>query len=386
MNPPIERGSTRVFRSLSALRIAQGLAQERAVYGRSGGETHRRLEQAIAALEGAEGTVLTPSGLSAITCAFLSCVNRGDHVLVADSIYEPSRMFCDQMLRRFGIEVSYFDPGRAAQIAREIRPNTRALLCESPGSVTFEMLDLRALSAVTRAHGVTLIVDNTWATPLFCNPLALGADIVVHSGTKYILGHADAFLGTISANGEALQRVSASARCLGMHVSPDECYLALRGLRTLSVRMEQHFRAGLDIAQWLQNRHEIEAVLHPALPEDSGHALWQRDFRGASSLFSLVLKPAPTSALEAFFEGLSLFGIGYGWGGFESLMMPYDVAALRTASGWRYEGPLVRIHVGLEDVCALKAELDAALNRYRCFLRTPQACVWRIENQAATGS
>lgn len=382
VNPPIERGSTRVFRSLSCLRAALEQGQDGTLYGRLGGQTHRRLEEAISELEGAEGTVLTPSGLSAVTCALLACVSRGDHVLLADCIYEPSRAFCDQMLSRFGVEVGYFEARHDAKIEEHIRPNTRALLCESPGSVTFEMLDLRALSALTRARGVTLIVDGTWATPLFCNPLALGVDIVVHSGTKYILGHADAFLGTLSANGEALKRVRSSAKCLGLHVGPEECYLALRGLRTLSVRMEQHYRSGLDIARWLQNRREVETVLHPALPDDAGHAVWRRDYRGASSVFSFVLKPAPSVALDAFFDGLSLFGIGYGWGGFESLVMPYDVASLRTATRWHREGPLVRIHVGLEAVVALKAELDAALSRYGTFLREPEAIdavPWQME-------
>jgi cystathionine beta-lyase len=286
-------------------------------------------------------------------------------VLVSDSVYEPSRQFCDEMLARLGIVVSYFPAQAVASIDEHLRDNTCAVLCESPGSITFDMLDLPTLCAATRARGIPVIVDNTWATPLFFNPLQGGADIVVHSGTKFLLGHADAFLGTISASGAILPRVRQTAHLLGYHVSPEECFLALRGLRTLSVRMNHHFEAGLHVAQWLKGDPEVEAVLYPALPGAAGHALWRRDFRGASGVFSFVLRPAGEVTLDRFFRHLRHFGIGYGWGGFASLIMTYDVTQLRSATRWPYEGPLIRIHVGLDDPALLIADLADALERYQ---------------------
>jgi cysteine-S-conjugate beta-lyase len=364
VSPPIARGSTLLFPSLSALIAEERKGGNASVYGRKGGSTHRELEAALSALEYAEGTVLAPSGLSAVTCALLSCLRPSGHVLVSDAVYEPSRQFCDEMLARFGVAASYFPASAAATIESYLRDNTCAVLCESPGSVTFEILDLSALCAVTQRRGIPVIVDNTWATPLFFNPLRVGADIVVHSGTKFLLGHADAFLGTISARGALLPRVRQTAHLLGYHVSPEECFLALRGLRTLSVRMTHHYDAGLQVARSLKGDPEVEAIFYPALPGAVGHALWQRDFRGASGVFSFVLRPAGEAALDRFFRHLRHFGIGYGWGGFESLIMTYDVAQLRSVTDWPYAGPLIRVHVGLDDPTALITDLADALDRY----------------------
>jgi cysteine-S-conjugate beta-lyase len=299
-----------------------------------------------------------PSGLSAITSTLLSVLRAGDHLLVSDSIYRPSRTFCDGLLARFGVETSYFDPLAGAGIAALFRPNTAAVMVEAPGSQTFEMPDIPAISAVAHARGALVIDDNTWASPLYRRALEQGVDISMQAATKYIGGHSDVMFGTISANAETWPRILETTRELGVCAGPDDVFLAMRGLRTLSVRLAQHQRSALDIARWLATRPEVAGVLYPALESDPGHAIWKRDFTGASGLFSIILRPAPKQAVDALLNALTLFGMGYSWGGFESLIIPFDCDGYRTATQWAPGGPALRLHIGLENVEDLKADLE----------------------------
>lgn len=354
VNTPVVRGSTVLSATYDDLIHHRG----RYSYGRRGNPTTEGLETALKAIEGGDGVVLTPSGLSAVSIGLLSVLGAGDHLLMVDTAYRPTRSVCDTVLKRMGVETTYYDPLIGGGIAELIRENTRAIFLESPGSQSFEMQDVPAITAVARARGITTLIDNTWATPLFFKPHAFGVDISIQAGTKYIGGHADLNLGTISAIGPAWKKVIATHGTLGITISPDDAALGARGLRTLAVRLAHHQRAGLDMAQWLQGRPEVSRVLHPALPSDPGHAIWRRDFSGASGLFSLILKPVPEHAVAAFFDALHLFGMGYSWGGYESLAIPFDCAEYRTATTWSVEGPAVRLHIGLDDVADLKADLE----------------------------
>jgi len=362
VNPPVYRASTVLFPTLDAL---QHVRREhgRMYYGRYGTPTTFALQDAIAALEGAHGTIVVSSGAAAIVTSLLAFVAQGDHVLIADNVYEPSRRFCTRVLQRFGVSATFYDPLVGAGIDALITPRTRVILIEAPGSLTFEMPDVRALAAAARARGVISVMDNTWATPIYCKPLALGVDVSVQSATKYIGGHSDLMMGAISANQAAFDTVRAAFIDLGQHVSPEDCSLALRGLRTLAVRLARHFETGIRLAQWLAARPEVVRVLHPALPDDPGHALWKRDFSGASGLFSAVLQPTTRPALAAFVDELRLFGMGYSWGGFESLALPSNPAHTRSAVPWSAPGPLIRFHAGLEDPADLIADLDDAFAR-----------------------
>ena len=312
------------------------------------------------ALEGPQcaGVGIVPSGLSAISTTLLSVLKTGDHILVCDNVYRPTRNFCNGMLARLGIETTYFDPLIGAGIDKLFKPNTRAVLVEAPGSQSFEMPDIRAIAEVAHGRGALVIDDNTWATPLYHRSLEQGVDISMQAATKYIGGHSDIMFGTISANAKAWPQIVEGIRLLGVCAGPDDVFLALRGLRTLSVRLAQHHRSGLDMARWLASRPEVARVLHPALESDPGHAIWKRDFTGASGLFSIVLKPAPQKAVDAMLDTLKLFGMGFSWGGFESLVIPFDCDAYRTATKWAPGGPTLRLHIGLESVDDLKADLD----------------------------
>lgn len=359
INPPVYRASTVLFPSTAAL-TEPGRAY---TYGRRGTPTVRALEEAITALEGGARTVLTPSGLSAVACALLAFARAGAHVLITDACYEPTRRVALRVLERFNVDVSFYDPAIGAGIAGLMRPETTIVFCESPGSLTFEVQDLPAIAKAAHATGAVVIADNTWASPLYLKPLALGADISVHSATKYIAGHSDALLGTITANEAHTKALVDCHGTLGLCAAPDDVYLALRGLRTLSVRLARHFESALHIARWLASRPEVARVLHPALPDDPGHALWQRDFAGASGTFGFVLKPCRKEAVAAFADSLTLFGIGYSFGGYESLVLPLDPAAIqRTVKPWR-EGPVVRLHIGLEDPDDLIADLSQGFAR-----------------------
>jgi cystathionine beta-lyase len=359
VNTPIYRGSTVLFPTLAAIEAND----QEFTYGRLGSPTVRALEAAIAELEGGHATLLTPSGLSAVATTFLALLSAGDHVLISDSVYRPTRRFADHALKRFGVETTYYDPRIGERIAGLLRPNTKLVFTESPGSQTFEVQDLPAIAAAAHAHGALVALDNTWATPLYFKPFAHGADISIQAATKYIVGHADAMLGAITATESVAPRIAQAHDDLGLCPGPEDVYLGLRGFRTLSVRLARHQASGLAIAEWLQTRPEVARVLHPALPADPGHAIWRRDFTGASGLFSIVLKPVPKKAVGAMLDGLELFGMGYSWGGFESLIIPFDPRSYRTATDWTDKGPALRLHIGLEDVDDLKAALEAGFAR-----------------------
>ena len=361
VNTPIYRGST-----VLADTIDDYLGgQNRYTYGTHGTPTTDALTDAWNDVAGAAGTVLTPSGLAAITVALLSVLGAGDHLLVTDSAYFPTRRFCDGTLKRFGVETTYYDPKVGAGIAELIRPNTRAVLVEAPGSQSFEMQDIPAISAACRPRGVAVVMDNTWATPLFFPPHERGVDIAIEAGTKYLSGHSDLLLGLTSANAQhwpALKRCFTEfAICAG----PEDVFLGLRGLRTMELRLREAERQGLAMARWLQGRPEVLRVLHPALPDHEGHAIWRRDFSGSSGLFSIVLKPGTRGAVAAMVDGLELFGIGASWGGYESLVIPFDCTRYRTATQWDPGGPTLRLSIGLEDLEDLKEDLDRGFTRLR---------------------
>jgi cystathionine beta-lyase len=356
VNPPVFHGSTVLYPTAEDLHAHRGEFQ----YGRHGTPTTRALQDVLMALEGPQcaGVGLVPSGLSAISTTLLAVAKAGDHILVCDNAYRPTRNFCQGMLARYGVETTYFDPLIGAGVEKLFKPNTRAVLVEAPGSQSFEMPDIPAISTVAHARGALVIDDNTWATPLYHRSLELGVDISMQAGTKYIGGHSDIMFGTISANAEAWPIITENIRLLGVCAGPDDVYLALRGMRTLSVRLAQHHRSGLEMAHWLAARPEVQRVLHPALESDPGHAIWKRDFSGASGLFSIVLQPKPQKAVDAMLDSLKLFGMGFSWGGFESLAIPFDCSGYRTATKWAPGGPTLRLHIGLENVEDLKADLD----------------------------
>jgi cystathionine beta-lyase len=356
VNPPVVHGSTVLYPSAEDLHAHRGEFQ----YGRHGTPTTKALQEVLMTLEGPRcaGVGLAPSGLAAISTTLLAVAKAGDHILVCDNVYRPSRNFCNGMLARYGVETTYFDPLIGSGIEKLFKPNTRAVLVEAPGSQSLEMPDIPAIAAVAHASGALVIDDNTWATPLYHRSLDLGVDISMQAATKYIGGHSDIMFGTISANVSAWPIIAEAIRLLGVCAGPDDVFLALRGVRTLSVRLAQHYRSGLEMARWLEQRAEVARVLHPALEGDPGHTIWKRDFTGASGLFSIVLKPKPQAAVDAMLDSLKLFGMGFSWGGFESLAVPFNCSEYRTATKWEPGGPTVRLHIGLESVDDLKADLE----------------------------
>jgi cysteine-S-conjugate beta-lyase len=361
INVPPFRGSTVLYPDVATLKSRA----QRFTYGTRGTPTTEALCSAWTELSGAAGTVLAPSGLAAIVVALMTALSAGDHLLVTDSVYEPSRTFADKTLRRFGIETSYYDPTIGAGIDALIRPNTKAVLTESPGSQTLEMQDIPAIAEVAHSHGACMILDNTWATPLFFSPHAHGVDLAVEAGTKYLSGHADLLLGLVSANAQWFERLHRAIHLMAIPPGAEDVFLALRGLRTMELRLREAERQGLALAQWLSDRPEVLRVIYPALPDHPGHALWKRDYSGASGLFSIVLKPVSEAAVAAFLDGLELFGLGYSWGGYQSLALPFDCTATRTATRFAPGGPTVRFSVGLEDIEDLKADLDRGFKRLR---------------------
>ena len=355
VNPPVVHGSTVLYPTADDLHAHRGEYQ----YGRRGTPTTRALQQLLMALEGPQcaGVGLAPSGLAAITTTLLAVLKAGDHLLVCDNAYRPTRNFCSGLLARYGVETSYFDPLIGGAISGLFKPNTKAVLVEAPGSQSFEMPDIPAIASAAHARGALVIDDNTWASPLFHRSLEQGVDISMQAATKYIGGHSDIMFGTISANAAAWPLVAEAIHQLGVCAGPDDVFLAIRGLRTLAVRLAQHHRSGLEMARWLAARPEVVRVLHPGLESDPGHAIWKRDFTGASGLFSIVLKPAPQQAVDALLDAVELFGMGFSWGGFESLAIPFDCSSYRTATQWAPGGPTLRLHIGLENVEDLKADL-----------------------------
>ncbi|MDO9383464.1 MAG: cystathionine beta-lyase [Hyphomicrobiaceae bacterium] len=359
VNPPVYRGSTVLFPTVEELFARR----QPYTYGRRSTPTVKALENAIATIEGGAVTTLTASGYQAVTTAILAFAESGDHILMVDSVYQPTRTFCDVMLKKLGVETEYYDPLIGGGIAALVRPNTRLIFTESPGSQTLEMQDIPAIAKVAREKKLWLLMDNTWASPLYFKPFLHGVDVSIQAATKYIVGHADAMLGTITANERAAKFIDRAKETLGTCPGSEETYLGLRGLRTLDVRLERHQKSALDIAMWLAARPEVARVLYPALPGDPGHALWRRDFLGATGLFSVVLKTSEAKAVAAMLDGLELFGMGYSWGGYESLVIPFNPSSYRTATRWTDEGQALRFHIGLDDVRDLKADLEAGFKR-----------------------
>ena len=357
VNTPVYRTSTILFRDIASM--APG--KQPYSYGRRGTPTSQSLEQAISELEGGAQVVLVPSGLNAVSTAILSVAASGDHMLVTDSVYGPTRQFCDTTLKRLGVETTYYAPG--ADIAPLLKHNTKMVFCESPGSLTFEIQDIPAIARSAHAHGASVLLDNTWATPLLFDAHGHGVDLSIQAGTKYLGGHADVNIGYVSANQAHAARLKETHGNMGLNASGDDCFLALRGLRTLAVRLKRHQETALALTEWLARRPEVARILYPARPDDPGHAIWKRDFKGACGLFGFELKPVSDAALAAFVDGMRHFGIGYSWGGFESLILPSHIH--RTAAPFEAKGPVVRIHAGLEDAGDLIDDLEQGFLRLK---------------------
>jgi len=358
VNTPVFRGSTVLFPDVESYEHRDPDNYKSMRYGIHGTPTTFALEEAVAQLEGGHAAVALPSGLAAIVAALAPFAKQGAHILMVDSVYGPARNFCEKRLRPCGVEVEYYDPLMGGTIAKLIRPNTTAVYCEAPGSLTFEMQDLPAIAAAAHAKDIPVLADNTWGTPFFFRSLEHGVDVSIHAGTKYIVGHSDALMGLVVTNEKYWLPVRRAVADYGYCVSPDDCYLALRGLRTIGVRMRQQQQSALTVARWLQTRPEVLRVLYPALESDPGHALWKRDFAGAASLFGVVLKPVADDAVADMIDELKIFGIGSSWGGFESLCIRANPAKGRTATKWSPGGPLIRLHIGLEDTADLIADLE----------------------------
>ena len=361
--PPVYLASTVISPTLAEFEAKDRKAFQGVQYGRTGTPTTFALEEAVTALYGGHKTVSLSSGLAAVSVSMLAMLKQGDHALVADNVYGPTRVrTCDGLLRRSGVDVTYFDPAQG--IGGLLKPETRVVFFESPGSLTFEMLDVPAIAAVAHDAGAVVLMDNTWATPLFFRALDHGVDIIIEAATKYIGGHADVMLGVVTVSTEEqFQQIKWTANALGNCPGPDDCYLGLRGLRTLSVRLDRHQRNALKVAEWLQARPEVDRVLYPALPDDPGHDLWKRDFTGASGLFGVVLKDVSKDAVAKMLDGMDLFAMGASWGGYESLMIPTDPGRYRSASEWPPAGPSLRLHIGLEDLDDLIEDLEKGLGR-----------------------
>ena len=360
VNPPVVHASTVLFPDAATM---AGRAQKY-TYGTHGTPTSDALAEAVNALEGSAGTILVPSGLAAVTTPLLAFLSAGDHVLIVDSVYHPTRRFADTMLKRLGVEVEYYDPHAGAGIARLMRPNTKVVLTESPGSNTFEIQDVPAIAAAAHAAGAVVMMDNTWATPVYFRALDFGVDITIHAATKYPAGHSDVLLGMVSANEACWPKLLDTFTALGCCAAPDDVYQVLRGLRTMGIRLERHQASALEIARWLETQDGVARVLHPGLESHPGHALWKRDFGGASGIFSVVLAGGGQKQAHAFLDALSIFGLGYSWGGYESLAVSVFLGDRTIAKG-PYEGPLLRLQIGLEDVEDLKADLAGALEAAR---------------------
>ena len=373
VNTPVYRASTIVFPDTDQMvEAADGALKKKKkvlFYGRKGSPTTWTLEEAITELEEGYDTVLAPSGLGAVTTALFALLKAGDHLLMVDSVYEPTRNFCEGALARFGVETTYYDPLIGSGIAEVMKENTAAVFVESPGSHTFEVQDLPAIAKAAHAKGAVVIVDNTWASPLFHKPLTHGADVSIQACTKYIVGHSDALIGSMTANEEYFGQLYATRQQLGVTIGPDDAYLATRGLRTLGVRLREHEKNTMTVAEWLLKRPEVKRVLYPPLPDDPGHDLWKRDFTGGSGLFGVVFWDTSQDAVFAMINGMKLFPLGYSWGGYESLMCPSFPKRVRTVTDWTEPEPGVRLHIGLEDTDDLIADLETGLDRFNATLK-----------------
>ena len=364
VNPPVVHASTVLFPNAATM---ENRAQKY-TYGTRGTPTTDALCAAIDELEGSAGTILVPSGLAAVTVPFLAYLSAGDHALIVDSVYHPTRHFCDTMLKRLGVTVEYYDPMIGAGIEALIKPNTKLVHTEAPGSNTFEMQDIPAIAAAAHKHGAVVTMDNTWATPLYFRPLDFGVDVSIHAATKYPAGHSDVLFGTVSANTVHWEQLLEAQITLGTCASPDDSYQVLRGLRTMGVRLARHQESALELARWLEGVDGVSRVLHPALPSFPGHDLWKRDFKGASGIFSIVLDGVAAdrhkAKAHAFLDALSLFGLGYSWGGFECLAVHVNLSDRRVAKG-PTDGPVLRLQIGLEDVKDIRADIERGLTAAR---------------------
>ncbi|MCF4098247.1 cystathionine beta-lyase [Maritalea mediterranea] len=361
VNPPIVRGSTVIFQSYDQLK-----GHKRPYgYGRHGNPTNDAVQSTVTELENGAQTFLAPSGVSAITTALMAVLKTGDDLLVCDTVYEPTRQFCDSILEKMGVTTRYYDPTIGVGIEKLIQPNTKAVMVESPGSLTFEVQDIPAIASVCGPKEIAIIADNSWASPLYYKPLDLGANIVVHAGTKMFSGHSDIMFGTITTDATYEKRVQNTYRALGVCVGPDDSYLIARGLRSLELRMREQGQKALEMAKWLEKHPLVETVLHPALPQHPQHDIYQRDFTGPGALFSLILKPAGEEAVAAMVDDMELFAMGYSWGGFESLILPVKISSQRSVTQWPHDGNLIRLNIGLEGIEDLQADLSAGFERYR---------------------
>jgi cystathionine beta-lyase len=363
VNPPVYHASTILFSDLAAYDAPR--TRDGYYYGRYGTPTTRALAAAVAGIEGGDFSLIVGSGKTAITTVLMGLTKAGDHILVTDSAYQPTRTFANGVLRRFGVETTYYDPRIGAGIAELIRPNTRLVFTESPGSLTFEVQDIPAIAEAAHAKGVVVVMDNTWSAGLYFKPFAHGVDVSIQAATKYIVGHSDVMMGTITATEALRAPIQDGFNELAGAPGPDDCYLALRGMRTMATRLAQHQTSAIAIAHWLEAQPEVEAVLHPALESHPDHALWRRDFTGSSGLFAFRLPPVSRPALAAMLDHLELFGMGASWGGYESLLIPTDPAKIRTAVPWPHDGQMLRIHVGLEHPDDLIKDLAAGLARLK---------------------
>jgi cystathionine beta-lyase len=361
VNMPVFRASTIVFPDLETYSTRPADDYKTPRYGIHGTPTHWALEEAVATMEGGHNAVSVCSGLAAIVAAVCAFVKAGDHLLVTDSAYGPTRTFCDKQLKGFGVHVEYYDPLIGADIKNLIKSNTKAIFCEAPGSLSFDMQDIPAIAREAHAHNLPVLADTTWGTPYFFRSFEHGVDVSIHAGTKYIVGHSDVMLGMIVTNEKYWLPVRRTVADYGYCASADDCYLALRGFRTIGVRMKQQMANALTVARWLQTRAEVKRILYPALESDPGHAIWKRDFEGAASLFGFVLNPVSKKQVAGFVNALKLFGIGSSWGGYESLVTAPHIAPLRTATRWPADGPVIRFHIGLEDPDDLIADIEQAL-------------------------
>lgn len=360
VNTPVYRGSTVVFKTVDDLENSRA----KYAYGTLGTPTIESLESAWSAIAGAAGTVISPSGLGALGLALLTTLKTGDHLLMPDTVYRPTRSLCANLLAKFGVDIEYYDPEISEGIEKLVRGNTSTIFLESPGSQSFEIQDVPAITRVAKAKGLKTIIDNTWATPIFFRAHDHGCDLSVEAGTKYLGGHSDLLMGLVSANAETWPALRQTYDSLAMLPGAEDCFLALRGLRTMHLRLEAAQQRGLAIAEWMAQQPEVLRVLHPALPSCAGHELWKRDFKGSTGLFSVILKPHfDMRAIGAMLDSMAIFGMGYSWGGFESLIIPFDCSEYRTATRWAPGGPALRLQIGLEDLDDLKRDLRAGLDR-----------------------
>jgi len=364
VNPPVYRVSTVVFPTVAAMKEGEKHPFDHMRYGRQGTPTTFAFEEAVTALDGGFGALATCSGQAAIATTLGGLLTSGDHALISDSVYHPTRRLCSEHLARCGVEIEYYDPLIGAGIEALIKPNTKLIYIESPGSLSFEIQDVPAIAKAAGARGVLVVMDNTWATGLFFDAFKHGVDISVQAATKFLSGHSDAMLGVISCKSqEVWTRLKNYMSYAGIAAGSEEVYLSLRGMRTLAVRLRQHQESGLKVARWLQERPEVARVIHPALPGSPGHEIWKRDFTGACGLFAVELKPCPQEAVHAMIDSLAYFGLGFSWGGFESLILPTTGAIHRSATQWRPDGPTLRLHIGLENADDLIADLAQGLER-----------------------